>query len=70
MALKLNVAVAEVGLQGARIVPLFAKACLSMCGWVLKPRRASVLARSIMRAKPAVPRSDVNTNGDFGCCSR
>ena len=41
-----------------------------MCGWALKASLATLPARSIIRAKPAVvdgePRSDVNTNGDFG----
>jgi hypothetical protein len=40
----------------------------------LKAEPASVPARSTTRAKPAVvkgePRSDVNTEGDFGSCSR
>jgi hypothetical protein len=45
-----------------------------MCGCTLKPSLASIPARSTMRAKPAVvkgaPRSEVNTNGDLGSCSR
>jgi len=45
-----------------------------MCGCALKPNFASIPARSIIRAKTAVvngaPRSDVNTNGDLGSCSR
>jgi hypothetical protein len=46
----------------------------SMCGWTLNLKPAVSPARSTMRAKPAVvngePRSDVNTNGDLGSCSR
>ena len=45
-----------------------------MWGWTLKGIPASIPARSIIRAKPAVvkgpARSLVNTNGDFGSCSR
>jgi hypothetical protein len=45
-----------------------------MCGCAGKPRPAASPARSTIRAKPPVvngdPRSDVNTNGDFGSCAR
>jgi hypothetical protein len=45
-----------------------------MCGCALKPSFADSPARSISLANPAVvngdPRSDVNTKGDFGSCSR
>ena len=45
-----------------------------MCGRALKACLASLPARSIMRAKPAVlkgaPRSEVNTKTDLGSYSR
>jgi hypothetical protein len=45
-----------------------------MCGCALKPSFASAPARPTIRANPAVlkgaPRSDVNTKGDLGSCSR
>jgi hypothetical protein len=45
-----------------------------MWGWALNPSFASTPVRSTMRAKPAGvkgdPRSEVNTKGDFGSCSR
>jgi hypothetical protein len=74
----LNVSMTEIGLQGPRIVALRARAkpqaWRSICGWLLNPRPAAAPARSTRRVKPAVvngePRSDVNTNGDLGSCSR
>jgi hypothetical protein len=74
----LNVAVAKISLQSAGIVPLVgervAASVPKLCGCALKPSLASTPTRSIIRAKPAVvngdPRFEVNTNGDFGSCSR
>ena len=75
----LNVAVAEVSLQRSRIVSsvgqcIYPQECRSMCGCALKASLATFPARSIIRAKPAAvngaPRSEVNTKGDFGSCSR
>ena len=52
------------------VAPVCKRVPARMCGCGLIASLALVAARSIMRAKPAVvngvPRSDVNTKGDFG----
>jgi hypothetical protein len=71
--------VTPVGLQRPRVVAPIGQARthkrgLSIWGCVLNDSFAAFPARSIMRAKPAVvngaPRSELNTNGDLGSCSR
>jgi hypothetical protein len=46
----------------------------SMCGWIGKPMSAAFPSRASIFLNPAVvngaPRSEVNTNGEAGCCSR
>ena len=69
----LDVPMPEIGLQGSRIVPLVGqREAAGMRGWARKPSLAA--RRHVPRAWPDVengdPRSDVNTNGDFGSCSR
>jgi hypothetical protein len=75
----LDVFVTEVGLQRPRVVsPVGQGIAAGMSQHVrvdLEPKlRASIPARSTIRAKPAVvkgaPRSEVNTKGDLGSCSR
>ena len=74
----LDVLVPEVRLKGSCVMPLGGQrepaGVRSMWGCALKPSLASTPARSTMRANPAVlkgaPRSEVNTNADFGSCSR
>ena len=69
---------AEIGLQGAGVVPLVRQLVAAGMPQHVRMRLEAELchvpARSIMRANPAglngAPRSDVNTNGDFGSCSR
>jgi hypothetical protein len=68
----LNVPVAEIGLQGARIVALVSQRVAAGVPQHMRVRLenaslASVPTRSTVRAKPAVlkgaPRSEVNTKG-------
>ena len=74
----LDIFVAQIGLQRPRIVALVGqREAAGMAQHVrmgLEVEAAAPPARSTMRAKPAVvngaPRSDVNTNGDLGSCSR
>ena len=68
----------KIGLQGAGVVAVIGELVAAGMPQHVRMRLEAELrpvpARSIMRANPAglngAPRSDVNTNGDLGSCSR
>ena len=68
---------AQIALDRARIDALIGQLVAAGVAQHVRVRHCELglrTARSTMRAKPAVlkgaPRSDVNTKGDFGSCSR